>query len=50
VLDAQERETLMGLLHRLHDNLPAVEQATNDYLDRHYPQARARRPRGARSE
>ncbi|WP_084652425.1 MarR family winged helix-turn-helix transcriptional regulator [Ottowia thiooxydans] len=50
VLDAQERETLIHLLHRLHDNLPAVEQATNDFLDLHYPKARSRRPRGASTE
>lgn len=50
VLDARERETLIALLHRLHDNLPAVELATNHYLDRHYPEARSRRPRGARGE
>ncbi len=50
VLDAREREVLIDLLHRLHDNLTAVEQATNQFLDRHYPKARSRRPRGASSE
>jgi DNA-binding MarR family transcriptional regulator len=50
VLDAREREVLIELLHRLHDNLPAVEQATNRFLDHHHPKARARRPRGASSE
>lgn len=43
VLDAQERETLIGLLKRLHDNLPAVEAATADHVARHFPpRARAR--------
>lgn len=28
VLDADEQATLLGLLRRLHENLPAVEQAT----------------------
>lgn len=47
VLNDQERETLIGLLRRLHDNLPAVEKATHDYLTRHYPKAKQRRARGA---
>lgn len=46
VLDAQERTALLALLHRLHDNLPAVEKATAEFLDARYPQATARRPRG----
>ena len=32
VLSPDERETLIGLLKRLHENLPAVEQATQDYI------------------
>ena len=32
VLSRDERETLIGLLKRLHENLPAVEQATQDYI------------------
>ena len=36
-----------GLLRRLHDNLPAVEKATHDYLTRHYPKSKLRRARGA---
>ncbi len=36
VLNASEREVLIDLLRRLHDNLPAVEQATNEFLDRHH--------------
>jgi DNA-binding MarR family transcriptional regulator len=47
VLTQPERETLIGLLRRLHENLPAVETATQDYLQRHYPQARPRRTRGS---
>ena len=37
VLDDTERQTLVGLLRRLHDNLPAVERATGDYLAMHHP-------------
>lgn len=47
VLDDKEREILIGLLRRLHDNLPAVERATHDYLSRHYPKAKPRRARGS---
>lgn len=47
VLNDKERETLIGLLRRLHDNLPAVEKATHDYLTRHYPKSKLRRARGA---
>ena len=47
VLNDRERETLIGLLRRLHDNLPAVEKATHDYLTRHYPKSKLRRARGA---
>jgi DNA-binding MarR family transcriptional regulator len=32
VLDVDERETLIGLLKRLHENLPAVEVATQTYI------------------
>lgn len=49
VLDDAERETLLDLLRRLHDNLPAVEKATADFLDKRYPSAQARRPRGLTS-
>ncbi|HEY8358721.1 MAG TPA: MarR family transcriptional regulator [Ramlibacter sp.] len=49
VLAPQERETLLVLLRRLHDNLPAVEAATARYLALHYPHA-ARRRRKAVSE
>lgn len=39
VLDTTERQALIGLLHRLHENLPAVETATRCYLEQHQPQA-----------
>ena len=32
VLDAQDRETLIRLLKRLHENLPAVEVATQNFI------------------
>ena len=40
VFTAQERETLIGLLRRMHENLPAVEVATERYLAQHHPEAR----------
>jgi DNA-binding MarR family transcriptional regulator len=43
VLSDAERETLIGLLTRLHENLPAVEVATSRYLVQHYPEAARRR-------
>lgn len=46
VLSEDERLVLLDLLRRLHDNLPKVEQATSEFLDLHYPEARTRRPRG----
>lgn len=42
VLSAAERETLIGLLKRLHENLPKVEAATEAYLAERYPEARRR--------
>jgi DNA-binding MarR family transcriptional regulator len=42
VLSDDERETLIGLLKRLHENLPAVEVATADYVSKTFPQAAAR--------
>ena len=42
-LTPQEREVLLGLLRRLHDNLSAVEAATARYLALHYPHAARRR-------
>lgn len=46
VLTSAERETLIGLLKRLHENLPTVETATEAYLAEHYPRAR-KRPRAS---
>ncbi|HEX7385453.1 MAG TPA: MarR family winged helix-turn-helix transcriptional regulator [Burkholderiaceae bacterium] len=43
VLSSEERDTLIGLLRRLHDNLPAVEAATAAYLARHHPRPARRR-------
>lgn len=44
VLEPQEVETLLGLLHRLHENLPAVETATLAYVTRSLPKTAKRRP------
>jgi DNA-binding MarR family transcriptional regulator len=46
VLSPAERETLIALLKRLHENLPAVEQATERYVARKFPLARRRVPAG----
>jgi DNA-binding MarR family transcriptional regulator len=47
VLSAQERDTLISLLARLHENLPAVDAATERYVGEHFPQAATRsRARG----
>jgi DNA-binding MarR family transcriptional regulator len=43
VLSAAEQDTLIALLHRLHENLPAVETATARYVSRQFPAAKARR-------
>lgn len=48
VLNPQERETLIGLLRRLHENLPVVEAATDRYIAKWFPGAA--RPRQVRSE
>jgi DNA-binding MarR family transcriptional regulator len=39
VLSTSERETLLRLLKRVHENLPAVETATAAYIARRYPRA-----------
>ena len=39
VLSPAEQDSLMGLLRRLHENLPAVETATSAYVARHVPEA-----------
>jgi DNA-binding MarR family transcriptional regulator len=43
VLEPAEIETLIGLLKRLHENLPAVETATARYVTQRYPAAAAKR-------
>jgi len=43
VLTPAELDTLIGLLQRLHRNLPAVEQATSRYVTQRFPTAAARR-------
>ena len=43
VLSEAERDTLIGLLHRLHENLPAVDTATAAYVARRFPRAARRR-------
>lgn len=48
VLNPAETETLIGLLKRLHENLPAVETATARYVARRYPAAAAKR--GSRTD
>jgi len=44
VLSETERETLLRLLKRVHENLAAVETATASYIARRYPRAAGRRP------
>jgi DNA-binding MarR family transcriptional regulator len=46
VFDDRERDVLIGLLRRMHENLPAVEEATERYLARHHPAARRRSSSG----
>ncbi len=43
VLDEKEVGVLIGLLRRLHENLPVVESATQEYVRRHLPQSVAKR-------
>ncbi|HEY7370558.1 MAG TPA: MarR family winged helix-turn-helix transcriptional regulator [Polyangia bacterium] len=45
VLSETERDTLLKLLKRLHENLPAVEKATARYVVRRYPHVARRHPR-----
>jgi len=45
VLSDAERETLIRLLKRLHENLPAVEEATARYVGQRFPRAARRRGR-----
>ncbi|MNL83680.1 hypothetical protein D3C87_2113990 [compost metagenome] len=37
VLDKGEVELLLSMLQRLHENLPAVETATQAYVKKHFP-------------
>ncbi|MDM0078761.1 MarR family winged helix-turn-helix transcriptional regulator [Variovorax sp. J2P1-59] len=41
VLDADEVEVLLGLMRRLHANLPAVEASTQAYVRERFPHAAA---------
>lgn len=50
VLSAAERETLIGLLKRLHENLPAVEAATARYVAQRFPEAAIRRRTRSKEE
>jgi DNA-binding MarR family transcriptional regulator len=43
VLSEAERAALLGLLKRLHENLPAVEDATQAYVARQFPKTAPRR-------
>lgn len=43
VLSEAERDQLIGLLKRLHENLPAVETATARYVAQRFPHAAKRR-------
>jgi len=47
VLNDSDREVLLALLKRLHENLPAVEAATTSYVAERYPRAARRRRQGA---
>jgi DNA-binding MarR family transcriptional regulator len=42
VLNESERETLLRLLKRVHENLPSVETATKTYIARRHPRVSAR--------
>lgn len=43
VLDEKEVEVLIGLMRRLHENLPVVESATQDYVRKNLPHSVAKR-------
>src|SRR6185369_5097125 len=47
VLKPGELDTLIALLQRLHENLPAVEAATERYVAQRFPKAAGRRRRAA---
>jgi hypothetical protein len=44
VSSESDRQTLLRLLKRVHENLAAVETATAGYIARRYPRAAGRRP------
>ncbi|MBL0421633.1 winged helix-turn-helix transcriptional regulator [Ramlibacter sp. AW1] len=48
VLEPEEAEQFLSLLKRLHENLPQVEAATQAYIEKHFPEAAARRRRPSR--
>jgi DNA-binding MarR family transcriptional regulator len=48
VLTAAEQETLIGLLKRLHENLPEVDKATEQYVRKRFPTASSSRQQAAR--
>jgi hypothetical protein len=50
VLNPAECDTLIGLLKRLHENLPEVESATDSYIAKHFPQAPVRRRADSQAE
>jgi DNA-binding MarR family transcriptional regulator len=45
VLNESERAQFIGMLKRLHEHLPAVEQATERYLEQSRPSSRSRQRR-----
>jgi DNA-binding MarR family transcriptional regulator len=45
VLSNDEAETLLSLLKRLHENLPAVDDATAKFVEARYPATKKRRTR-----
>lgn len=50
VLSEAEHTALIGVLRRLHENLPAVEEATACHLATHFPRPRRRRGRAAHQD
>lgn len=49
VLTPKERDTLLDLLKRLHENLPEVDSATERYVAKNFARAGARRRVGSKS-
>lgn len=45
VLSKAEVETLLSMLKRLHENLPAVDDATAKFVEANYPTTKRRKPR-----